>query len=173
MPIAMVMLIQVRRRYCAPVGERIVVNGLGELIAILVVLLAQLVVLGLQSDAIGRLVGQQLLSGFFVALFLGDCFVLLTPRFIFFHPLSVRGNTGLVKPIETVRIRIPPCEDVLPQMEVPIDDFAVVGPMDHLAATTSAWNVGVFDAASVHAFVDVLRMGGARREEQQDGDPTR
>jgi len=170
MIVVMIMIMVHRRSQGAPVdggvGGRVAVDGLGQLIKVLIVLRTQRVVLTLQSAAIGSFTDLRLLLRVHrtLPLVIG---LLLGLRL---HLLLVGIGALLVKPLQVMRIRITLGEGVLAQVEILVDDFAVAGLVDQLAATAWTGTVGVFELAALGAFVDVLRTGSLRRRQQQEGD---
>ncbi len=153
----------------APVDGRIAggiaVDGLGQLIKVLLVLLTQRVVLALQPPAIGSFTDLRLLPRVFLALLL--VVGLLLGLRLHLHLVGV--DALLIEPLKMMRIRITLGEGVLAKVEILVDDFAVAGLMDQLAAATGAGTIGIFKLPALRAFVDVLRAGSLRRRQQQEG----
>jgi hypothetical protein len=139
------------------------------LIKVLGVLLAQRIVLTLQPAAAGCGINQRLLSvGFFALSFQGG-FVSLLLGFGF-HPLLASFEALFIERIDIVRNRIAFGDIVLTQVEILVNDFAVVGLVEQLAFTARAGSVGVSDLPILGALVDVLRASRSRSAQQQNED---
>src|ERR1700722_11996122 len=141
----MVVIMIAGRRQGAPVdggvGGGIAVGGLGQLVKVLIVLLAKCVVLSLQPAAIGRLADLRLLP-----LVIGALLLVVGPLLgLGVHLLLVGVDSLLVEPLQMVRIRIALREGILAKVEILVDDFAVAGLMDQFAAATRAGPIGIFE----------------------------
>jgi len=164
------------RRSTAPVaGAGVVVrtgvvgDWLRQLILILRVLLAQRVVLTLQAATVGRCIKQRLLLRGFILLPVGGILVGLLlglgyhPLLAHFHPLFVEG-------VDVVCVGVALGDIVLAQVEILIDDFAVVRLMQQFALAARAGVVGVRHLPVLRALVDVLRVRKLCSTQQQDDD---
>src|SRR6185437_8310379 len=164
--------IPVGRCGSSPVDRSVVVHGLGQLIAVLVVLLAQGVVLCLQPVAFGSLVEQGLLACLVLALPRSERFALLALGF-FLLGLLIGGQAILVQRVEVAGVGILPGQRVLTQAQIAVDQLAVVGLVQQFALAIRAGMIRVGDGSALRALIDVLRAGSGGRQQQRDGHAAR
>src|SRR6185437_14357225 len=146
--------IPVGRCNSTPVGRGVIVHGLGQLVPVLVVLLAQGVVLCLQPVALGSLVEQGLLARLVRTLLRGERLVLLALR-LFFLGLLIGGQAILVQRVEVAGVGVLPGQLVLTQAQIAVDHIAVVGLVQQFALAIGARMIGVGDGSALRALVDV------------------
>src|SRR6185437_15708546 len=164
--------IPVGRCNSTPVGRGVIVHGLGQLVPVLVVLLAQGVVLCLQPVALGSLVEQGLLARLVRTLLRGERLVLLALR-LFFLGLLIGGQAILVQRVEVAGVGVLPGQPVLTQAQIAVDHLAVVGLVQQFALAIGARMIGVGDGSALRALVDVLRAGSGGHQQQRDGHAAR